>query len=273
VLAWLWDVIAQPVLTRLDLPAGALPRLWWLPTGPLTVLPLHAAGDYDSAGNHYGVPDLAISSTVPTLRSLAAAAARPVDPTVTAVAIAVPETDGAPPLPNAEVEARMIAATIPGSTTTLIGPQATRAAVRAALSQASIAHFACHASSEFADPSASGLALSDGRLSVLDLTALQVAGARLAYLSACETASGGALVDEAIHLSSAFQLAGYRHVIGTLWPIADDLAEQFARSIYTDIATHPDDVAAAVHRATIQIRRKYPRNPHAWAAHLHLGPG
>jgi tetratricopeptide (TPR) repeat protein len=275
VLTWLWNVVAEPVLSHLDIRAGARtpPRLWWLPTGPLTVLPLHAAGTYDATGRNHGVLDLAVSSTVSTLRALAATRARPADPSrATALAIAVPEADGLPPLPNAEAEAAMVAAAIPGRAMTLVGPQATREAVLAALPSASVAHFACHATSEFTDPSASCLALSDGPLSVLDLGAIRAAGARMAYLSACETASGGALVDEAIHLSSAFQLAGYRHVIGTLWPIADDLAEQVARDVYADLATHPDDVSAAVRRATIHMRQRYPRNPHTWAAHLHLGP-
>ncbi|WP_216651350.1 CHAT domain-containing protein [Actinomadura litoris] len=38
----------------------------------------------------------------------------------------------------------------------------------------------------------------------------------------------GALADEAIHLAAAFQLAGYRGVIGTLWPVADRPAVRFA---------------------------------------------
>lgn len=48
----------------------------------------------------------------------------------------------------------------------------------------------------------------------------------LAYQSACETALTGKarLLDEAIHLTSAFQLADYPHVIGTPWPIDDEIA-------------------------------------------------
>lgn len=46
-LEWLWDHIANPVLTVLGhthTPTGVWPRLWWCPTGALTVLPVHAAG-------------------------------------------------------------------------------------------------------------------------------------------------------------------------------------------------------------------------------------
>ena len=47
---WMWDTIAEPVLDALgytEAPAGdeaKWPRIWWCPTGPLTILPLHTAG-------------------------------------------------------------------------------------------------------------------------------------------------------------------------------------------------------------------------------------
>jgi hypothetical protein len=57
---------------------------------------------------------------------------------------------------------------------------------------------------------------------VVDISSLHREIADLAYLSACSTARvGAALTDEAIHLASTFQLAGYRHVVATLWPIND----------------------------------------------------
>ena len=51
VLDWLWDVIAEPVLTALGHTSAPetgspWPRVWWCPTGPLTVLPIHAAGHH-----------------------------------------------------------------------------------------------------------------------------------------------------------------------------------------------------------------------------------
>ncbi len=64
--------------------------------------------------------------------------------------------------------------------------------------------------------------------------------AELAFLSACETAQPGArLADEAIHLASAFSLAGYRHVIGTLWPVGDQHAVDIADDIYTTRGDSP----------------------------------
>ena len=51
VLDWLWDAVAEPVLAvlgRTGPPSDGEPgpRVWWCPTGPLTVLPIHAAGHH-----------------------------------------------------------------------------------------------------------------------------------------------------------------------------------------------------------------------------------
>jgi CHAT domain-containing protein len=45
----------------------------------------------------------------------------------------------------------------------------------------------------------------------------------LAYLSACSTAKNQAevLQDEGLHLMAACQLAGFQHVIGSLWAVSD----------------------------------------------------
>ena len=51
-LAWLYDTVVAPVLAALaPVLDGAIgdamqPLIWWCPTGPLTMLPLHAAGHY-----------------------------------------------------------------------------------------------------------------------------------------------------------------------------------------------------------------------------------
>jgi CHAT domain-containing protein len=95
--------------------------------------------------------------------------------------------------------------------------------------------------------------------------------ADLAFLSACSTARPGArLADEAIHLASAFQLAGYRHVIGTLWPITDNGAAALTRNFYRNLAD-VSAAAAVLHAVTRQLRDECPEHPSVWAAHIHAG--
>jgi CHAT domain-containing protein len=102
---------------------------------------------------------------------------------------------------------------------------------------------------------------------------LQLDRAELAFLSACETARPGAqLSDEAIHLTTACQLAGFRDVIGTLWTIADHAAVEFADAFYDTLLGTPGDVAAALHAATRRTRDAWLRRPSLWAAHIHVGP-
>ena len=109
ILAWLWDTVAGPIVSVLTevCPAatGQRPRIWWCPTGPLTFVPLHAAGRHDGTG--HSVLDQFTSSYTPTLRLLLQARANASqvsrsDPPSTA---ALPDTRGQRPLPGAAVEA------------------------------------------------------------------------------------------------------------------------------------------------------------------------
>ncbi len=82
------------------------------------------------------------------------------------------------------------------------------------LTGAGIAHFACHAASRSDDPSNSQIYLHDHHdrpFTVATLFPARLQPAQLAFLSACQTARGENLdlLDEAIHLTSAFQLAGF----------------------------------------------------------------
>jgi CHAT domain-containing protein len=57
----------------------------------------------------------------------------------------------------------------------------------------------------------------------------------LAYLSACGTGQVklDQLIDEGLHLISACQLAGFQHVIGTLWQANDKSCVDMATMTYT----------------------------------------
>ncbi|SDM38170.1 CHAT domain-containing protein [Nonomuraea jiangxiensis] len=313
VLAWLWDSATGPVLDALgidappatDMAAHDWPRIWWVPGRHLSLLPLHAAGhhtDPPDAGART-VMDRVISSYTPTIGALRHARGGTAQSgPVRALIVAMPTTPGTPGnLPYVPAEAALAAACFPDSTTltepdpatpdsttltepdpTVPGPadrRPTRANVLALLPTHPVAHFACHGISDPADPSNSRLLLSDHRtepLTVSALGAIRLDRARLAYLSACETALAYNLLDESIHLTSAFQLAGYPHVIGTLWPIYDQEALDVATTFYTTLTGTGDQpdfrhAAHALHRATQDMRRRFPLAPSHWAAHLHTG--
>jgi CHAT domain-containing protein len=74
---------------------------------------------------------------------------------------------------------------------------------------------------------------------------------------------------------AAFQLAGYRHVIGTLWSISDKLAPDVAGHVYRAL-THDGTAGldtghtAAALDAAIRANRQRP--PWLWAPYIHLGP-
>ncbi|MFJ7325102.1 CHAT domain-containing protein [Streptomyces cyaneofuscatus] len=283
-LGWLWDVITEPVLDALGLTSEPVPnqprrRIWWSPAGVLSTFPLHAAGHHTEAAEPgRAVLDRVVSSYIPTIRALAHSRTRPRG-SGKVLAVALPETPGASTLAGAVHELRQLASRY-AYTLTLTGPEATGSRVLAELPHHSVAHFACHAVNDPADPSSGRLLVHDHLdrpLSMRDIARLELSG-DLAYLSACSTArSGSRFAAEAIHLTSAFQIAGYRHVIGTLWPIADDAAADIAADVYDHLPLRPDgspdtdQVALALHHALRRIRDRYRSVPTRWASHLHVG--
>ncbi|MFJ8668841.1 CHAT domain-containing protein [Streptomyces sp. NPDC093600] len=283
-LEWLWDAVADPVLDRLGLrttPIDDEPwtRLWWCPTGWLSFLPLHAAGR-TRPGSAESVMDRVVSSYTPTLRALVRARRAPATAATSHPAplvVTLAETPGANPLPGASHEARLLRELFPGAVE-LAGAAATVDAVRRELPARPWVHFSCHGVSDPIEPSTSGLILHDGRLTALDAAAQRPDEAVLAVLSACSTAQGGLLLpDESVHLASSFQLAGYPHVISTLWPVADKVATRVTERFYTALADdlardRPIDPAMALHAPVRALRARFAHAPHLWAAHIHTGP-
>ena len=294
VLGWAWDAIAEPVLNALGCTApapasGDWPRVWWCPVGALAFLPLHAAGhhldltsaDPALAASPRTVLDRVVSSYAITLRALAHARTRqPGRDTGSLLVVSVPDAPDLAALEQAHAEAAEIAGMVAGARL-LSGSGAARDNVLTALAGHAIAHFACHAYADMTDPGASALVLSDYRvnpLSVRDISGLRLDGA-LAYLSACETGrTVPELTDEAVHITGAFHLAGYQHVIGTLWPVRDSYARAVAVEVYRRLTrgrTTPPDAALAaysLHHAVRALRDKQPHAPSAWAGYTHTGP-
>ncbi|MGW2571657.1 CHAT domain-containing protein [Streptomyces sp. NPDC001537] len=271
-LAWLWDAIAAPVLRRLD--AQGTPRVWWCPTGPLALLPLHAAGRHPGES----VIERVVSSYTPTIRAFQAARSTvsPPDPPRLLI-VALPETEGQPPLPNVARERDLLLDLVdPGQRTLLEGAAATREGVRRELAHHSWIHFSCHGDQDLRDPSRGGVLLNDGVLSIVDIVGTS-RRADLTVLSACKTATGGVeLVDEAMTLAAAMHYGGSRHVVGTLWSVYDPVAADVSAEVYRHVLRSgrlaAQDTARALHEAVGKVRREYPRDPSTWIPFVHLGP-
>lgn len=285
-LGWMWDTFARAILDQLGYTApprdaAAWPRVWWCPTGPLTLLPIHAAGYHDTEGA--AVLDRVISSYTPTLRALLEARGENrVDQRQAAAPgrmlfVGLPDTPGQPRLPNVEREERALRRLLPaGGHTFLNGPRATRTAVLDELVTHAWAHFACHGTQNLSDPSRGGLHLYDDVVTVTDVSARQYRG-EFAYLSGCKTAVGGVnLPDEAITLAAALHYTGYRHVIATLWSVQDRQAAQVAEDVYAklihDGRLDASNAAEALHQAVRALRDKHRDQPSVWTPFAHTGP-
>jgi CHAT domain-containing protein len=110
--------------------------------------------------------------------------------------------------------------------------------------------------------------------------------AQMAYLSACHAANNRnlALLDEAIHMAGACQLAGFPTVIGTLWRISDMYSATVAESLYRAMFISHDELeiqnaARSLHFAVRKLRdetslrvgSKIFLDPITWAPYIHVG--
>jgi CHAT domain len=284
ILSWTWHRVVGPVLAAAELPARAdgadWPRIWWIPDGPFHALPFHAA-QCPSSGCEWGGPDRAgcgaaldavVSSYVPGFRTLAHARRRAAGSSAAegpALIVAITDDE----LPGAETAARVAAERLDAGRP-LIGPAATRAAVTGALAEASVAHFGCHATSDPTEPSGGVLYLPGGeQLTVREICRARPRAARLAFLTACSTArTSQRLASEAIHLSSAFLIAGFGAAVGTLWEIDSRDACQVTTEFYQRITGRPpQDGAVALHHCVRALRHERSGAPYIWSAFVHAG--
>jgi len=146
----------------------------------------------------------------------------------------------------------------------------------------SIAHFACHGVSSVNPANSHLLLLKEStsndqtdevdKLRVKDIAALKLPAAKLAYLSACSTAnsSSSKLADEVTHIASSFHIAGFAHVIGTLWPSQDQACQKMAMDFYSAFS-ESDKVAESYRTAMMGLMKEKPSQPLYWAPFIHFG--
>ncbi|ENH75579.1 hypothetical protein FOC1_g10005553 [Fusarium oxysporum f. sp. cubense race 1] len=271
-LEWLWDTIMGPILNMLGFtkppPTDKWPHVWWIPTGPLVQLPLHAAGYHRQQGFD-AVLDTVISSYGSSIRNIIRGRRDSFQSSSSdqALLIAMEHTPGHDTLSFANEEVELIDGIICSMELKSIIPERTKQKVIRYLPDCKIFHFAGHGLAHTEDPSKSCLLLEDWEndsLKVSDLLDMNIRRKApfLAYLSACGTGQikDKTSFDENINLISACQIAGFRHVIGTLWNVQDDLSVEIARMTYQELlesGISDESICQGLHNATRELRRRW----------------
>ncbi|KAF5338199.1 hypothetical protein D9611_014594 [Ephemerocybe angulata] len=298
VLRNLWVEVVRPCIGSLGLAQSddqsnreELPRIWWCPTGPLSFLPLHAAGIYGNVASE-SVLDHVVSSYIPTVSALShrAQEAKSAHEVVSGLLlISQPNVPGASPIPGTTREVRVVrelAETNRARVESLDGTSVTVEACLELMPRLSSIHLACHASQSTSEPLQSRFLFHSGALDLATIMQRNLHNADLAFLSACQTSSGEEkLPDEAVHLAAGMLAAGYRRVVATMWSIGDRHAPDLAKDFYEYLWSHSDTQipggfdgersAYALHYAVQRLRNQLNDNGDksllAWTPYVHFG--
>jgi len=262
-------------------------RIWWCPTGPLSFLPLHAAGIYGPSYKPGScISDFVVSSYTPTIQSLnKKAPTSSAAPKCTNLVLISPNTPNLPPIPFTRKEIhdlKVIMDKLHIHALLLEDDAATTDKVKEEMNACSWVHFACHGIQDAEDPLKSGVHLHDGRLELLEIMRQKISNPELAFLSACQTSKGDLkMSEEVVHLTAGMLAAGYRGVVGTMWSISDFHGPQFAKLFYQYLLEKmgedgPDSTRAAyaLDHATRKVRESLGESEAAfltWVPYVHFG--
>ena len=117
----------------------------------------------------------------------------------------------------------------------------------------------------------------DGVLTAEEVAALDLAGVEWAVLSGCDTGVGEIRAGEGVFgLRRAFQIAGVKTVIMSLWPVEDQATRQWMATLYEHRLVNKVSTADAVREASLAaLRQRRSRglstHPFHWAAFVAAG--
>ncbi len=286
---------------------GGAERLLILPDGPLHLMPW---GALVTAQQHYLIEEkplsTALSATVygellrrkreaPAAGAAAAAVVGFGDPLLPAERVAdlAASTDAAlrgaaargcrlVPLPAARRELEDLATLYGEEARLFLGAQATEEQAKALPRSTRVVHFAAHGCLDERRPLDSALVLSlpsrtavegdNGLLQAWEIFAQMRVDAELVVLSACETALGKQAGGEGLlGLTRAFQLAGARSVVASLWKVPDEATAELMARLHRGLRAGltKDAALAAAQRELLARPLGRGRDftvPHAWAA-------
>ena len=223
--------------------------------------------------------DFVVSSYVPSISSLLNVSSSTKSSNQQLMTVSLPLESK---LPEVAEEIDSIIQTVRGCRSlNLQDSEATAQNVVAGMKTSSYVHFACHGIQAPSNPTESALLLASGtKLPLSEIAALKLAHGKLAFLSACQTATGDDLLpEESVHLAAGMLSAGYRSVIGTMWSIFDQDAPVISREFYgylfkggdgavdTTQSAYALDHAVKVLRAEGTSRKSF----FSWVPFVHFG--
>jgi CHAT domain-containing protein len=298
--AELYDQLIRPVEPLLR---GSR-RLLVLPDGPLATLPYATLFRREGSGAHAEprgrflvewkpvhevASGTAYAAMIRTRGRAASSAGRlvafgdPEYPPLTASEVvdlplrrALTRRRGLEPLPSTRDEVERIAAAAKVPVTRYLGAEATEERARSLGADVKYLHFACHGIVDEESPLDSGLVLSipragqtgreNGLLQAWEILEGLRFDVELVTLSACGSALGRLSTSEVVGLTRAFQFAGARSVVASLWEVSDastaELMSRFYHHLFDGV---PKD--EALRRAqTALLRNPATSHPFHWAA-------
>ncbi|KAF6759101.1 hypothetical protein DFP72DRAFT_148681 [Ephemerocybe angulata] len=295
ILLGLWEDVVKPILQVLGFSSRAisskkaLPRIWWCPTGVMSFLPIHAAGNY-KAPNAESVLDYVVSSYTPTVTVLTDRVrnGRPLDMTVSGLFLtSQPIVPGASPMPGTtQVDSVFCVAQENGATV----PKSEAATLTIdgclkIMEDCSSIEIACRAAQNAPDSFNTRSLFHNSPLDLATVTQKDPKNVNLAFLSPRQTSGGEEqLSGETVHLASRMLAAGYRQVVATMWSIDERPAYEVANDFYHYLWSHGESgsdgccdgshSAYALHHAIQQLKLRLDDSEQSlltWVPYAHFG--
>ena len=277
-----WDAVRSATQLFI-LPHGALHRL------PFEALVVEHAQGQPVYWADRG-PPVAYAPSASVLAGLRARGKGPAKP-VRFVAVADPVFDASwVPLPATRVEVQRVVGVVrealpTAQVTTMMGAQATEAALFAAADAPTYLHLATHGAVDPSQPAREAALIltrpadptpdDDGLLTFGDLIERwqgRLEGTQMAVLSACDTQTGD--IDESegvLSLPWAFCFAGARSAVASLWQVDDQSTSALMAAMYERLLRSKDATPCdALHAARREVKAKRP-DPYHWAPFVFVG--
>ncbi len=191
------------------------------------------------------------------------------------------------PLPHTRKEVEAIGKLYGTQARVRVGKEANETAAKRESGGAKMLHFACHGILDNREPLASGLALTasggrtegeggeeDGGLRAYEILEKMHLNADLVVLSACETGLGGETKNEGIvGLTRAFQYAGARSVVVSVWEVADESTARLMVELYRQrrAGKSKDEALRAAQLSLLGSGSGALSHPYYWAGFVLVG--